>query len=396
MWSYLSIELKTFFTNKKNIAVYTFLLGFAIFYAFRLAPAYDPIEKVDIHEIEARYLTREEFLISQKYSLVGQKHPSVTFAIGVFETLNPIDLRRMEALENKDLQAYAKATADWYRITDFYTASGGYFYYNPRYYTYGNNEAHQEGHLASLATAARYNEYATVDTRLNLEVLEEFTAIQTLYRLMDDYLPYVLLVACLLLSVDILLQDRKYPTLLRGYPIADWKKVAVKFMTAFIGTLALFIPIMIGYIIVGAQFGFGSLELPVPIYGKQQYTTITMTMYFLKTISLLLAWFAVIISFVLLLSLIIRNEVVNIIGGLMVIFAEFAYLDRGLGFFKPVENWVPTYTQVSKVITNMRNYYYESSGIVYSKGLTLLLATACILFVLSLVITLSKRYRLIK
>ena len=56
MWGYVNFEFKQFFTNKKNIAVLALLTFTAIFYAFRLAPAYDPIEKVSYDEIEATYL----------------------------------------------------------------------------------------------------------------------------------------------------------------------------------------------------------------------------------------------------------------------------------------------------------------------------------------------------
>lgn len=400
MWGYLKIELSKFFTNKKNIAVYVLLLSFAVFYAIRIAPAYDPIEKVDINQIEANYLTREEFLIQREGKDSSSSHPAVQYAMSIFPLWNEIELKRMEALQKKDLKEYTLTTSEWYLFTDSQTFGGGYYYYNPRYYTFGNNDAHMEGHLAYLATASKYAKYAEFKNQeLSLEVLEEFTAIQTLYRLMDDYLPYVLLVACLLLSVDVVLQDRKHPTLLRGYPIHDWKKLITKGITAFIGSLAIFVPLLIGYIIIGIQFGFGSFKFPVAIRladNPHGFETITMAKYFALTGTLLLAWFIVIISFVLLLSVILRNEIANLIGGLMLVFAEFYYLDKGYGYFKPVQDYLPTYTQVSHVVTNSKNYFYEASGIDFSKGLLLLSISAVILIILSVVITLSKRYRFIR
>ncbi len=396
MWSYLKIELSKFFTNRKNIAIYVLITCFALFYAIRLAPAYDPIEKVDINQMEASYLNREEFLISRIGADPTGDHPAVTYAMSVFPPWNTLELTRMEALQKKDLKLYAIATSNWYKFTDSQTYRGEYYFYNPRYYTYGNREAHEEGHLAYLATAARYEATAKLDSKITLEVLEEFTAIQTLYRLMDDYLPYVFLIGCLLLSVDIVLQDRKNPTLLRGYPISDWKKIIAKTLTAFIGSVCLVVPILIGYIIIGIQFGFGSLDLPIPIKSGYGFETITLKSYFIKTGILILCWFAVIISFVMLLSVTVRNEVANLIAGLIVIFSEFIYLDHGLGYLEPVENYPPTYTQVSQVVTNMKNYFYATIKIEYSKGIILLLGCAVILFALALVISLSKRYRFIK
>ena len=396
MWSYLKIELSKFFKNRKNIAVYVLLTCFALFYSIRVAPAYDPIEKVDIYQIEASYLNREEFLISREGKDPQQSHPSVRYAVAMFKPWNTIELSRMEAIQAKDLKLYARVTSEWYKFTDSVTYKGGYYYYNPRYYNYGNREAHEQGHLAYLSTAARYKAYSELESDISLEVLEEFTAIQTFHRLMDDFLPYVFFIGCLLLSVDIVLQDRKHPTLLRGYPIADWKKLIVKGVTAFIGSLCLILPLMVGYVIIGIQFGFGSLDFPVPIKSGTEFETITMTSYFAKTGILILCWFMVIISFVILLSVTLRNEIANLIAGLIVIFAEFIYLDRGVGYIKPVENYLPTYTQVSQVVTNMKNYFYTTIKIEFSKGLILLIGCAVILFALALVTSLNKRYRFIK
>jgi len=308
MWSYLKIELSKFFTNRKNIAVYVLLTCFALFYAIRLAPAYDPIEKVDINQIEASYLNREQFLISREGKDNSKAHPSVQYALAIFKPWNTMELSRMEALQAKDLKLYARVTSEWYKYTDQLTYKGGNYFYNPRYYTYGNREAHEQGHLAYLSTAARYAAYSELESDITIEVLEEYTAIQTFHRLMDDFLPYVFYIGCLLLTVDIILQDRKNPTLLRGYPIADWKKIIAKAVTAFIGSICLIIPLLVGYIIIGIQFGFGSLDFPVPIKSLYDFETITMASYFAKSAALILCWFALIITFVLLLCALLKRR----------------------------------------------------------------------------------------
>lgn len=396
MWSYCKIELSTFFTNKKNIAIYVLLICAAVFYAIKLAPAYDPIEKVDYAEIEARYLTRQEFLDSLEGRDLRRVHPSVRYAAEAFVPWNEMDQARMDALKTNDLIAYAKATSDWYGYTDWNTYRGGNFYYNPRYYTYGNLYAHEEGHLAYLAAAFRYTGYSELDRELTVDIFEERTALQTFQRLMDDYLPFVFYIGCLLLTVDIVVQDRRHPTLLRGYPLADWKKLLAKSITAFIGSVALFVPFFAGLVIIGIQSGFGSFDLPVPVYVDQSFTNITMGTYFAKTGSLILAWFAVLIGIVILFSVLLRNEFINILAGFASIAAEFLYFDRGYGYFKPIENYPTSYTQVGGVVTNIRNYLYESSGIVWSKGMLLLLACTCFCFILALIISLSKRYKLVK
>lgn len=395
MWPYFKIELNQFFKNKKNIAIYVLLLSFSIFYAIKLAPAYDPIEKVDRPAMEASFLTRDEFLQSKKGADLSRSHPSVRYAVQAFIPWNELETRRIEALDAKDLKAYAAATGEWYAYTDAHTLRGGNFYYNPRYYTYGNFEAHQEGHMAYITTGARYTAYADVDSELTVAIFEERTALQTLYRLINSYLPYVLFIASLLLSLDIVLKDRHHPTLLRGYPISDWKKLLAKGITAFIGSVLLIVPIVGGLLIIGLQSGFGNLQLPIPVLGDEWVETITLGDFFAKSAAMFLVWYCALISIVLLLSVVVRNEFINLAAGAVLVFAEFAYISRGLGYREPIENYPTTYAQIGHVISNMRNYYYETAAVTWSFGSLLLLATAGVCLLVTLLISLNKRYKLV-
>ncbi len=395
MWPYFKIELSQFFKNKKNIAIYVLLLSFSVFYAIKLAPAYDPIEKVDRPAMEASFLTRDEFLQSKKGADLSRSHPSIRYAVQAFIPWNELEKRRMEALDANDLKAYAAATGEWYAYTDAHTLRGGNFYYNPRYYTYGNFEAHQEGHMAYLAASARYTAYADVDTELTINIFEERTAFQTLYRLIDSYLPYVLFIASLLLSLDIVLKDRHNPSLLRGYPISDWKKLLAKGITAFIGSVLLIVPIFGGLLIIGLQSGFGSLHLPIPVFDEEWFEIITLGNFFAKSAGMILAWYFALISIVLLLSVVVRNEFINLAVGAVLVFAEFAYMSRGLGWRKPIENYLTSYAQIGQVVSKMRNYYYDTAAVTWSFGSLLLLATAGICLLITLLISLSKRYKLV-
>lgn len=400
MKAYLKIELTKFFTNRKNLAVYILVAACALFYAIKIAPFYDPIEKVDNDVMQAAYDTRLAFLESRKQKNNLHAHPAVIHAMFQFMSWNSLEVKRMAALEKNDLKEYAYFTNKWYIFADKQTYTTGYYSYNPRYYTYGNREAHEQGHLAYLSTATRYGKYVILDKKITIDVLEERTANQTIYRLLESYLPYVFYIGCLLLTVDIVLQDRRNPSLLRGYPIADWKKIFAKGIIAFVGSIALIIPMLIAYFIIAMQSGFGSLQLPIPVMIEENYKpafdTITLGQYFVQVGLLILGWFAVIISLILLLSVTIRQELANLAGGVFLIFSEKFYIDEGLGYFKPVENYLPTYTQVSKVVTNVKGFFYEAEGIVFLSGFTILTTTAFILMIITLGITLIRRYRFIK
>ncbi|MBD8035216.1 ABC transporter permease [Solibacillus sp. A46] len=403
MRGYFVFELKQFFTSKKNIAVFALLTFAALFYAFKLAPAYDPIEKVDYDEIEARYLTRAEFLDSMFGKSLYGYHESVGHAVSMFGFLNPYDERRLQALDEGDLRNYADETSDWYYYTNVYTYRNELLAYNPRYYMEDRRFAEEEAYYAYFEQFQRYDTYKRVWYDLTIEILEQRTALQTLERLLKGPLPYILLIATLLLTIDIVTKDRRHPSVLKGFPIADWKRLLVKVFVGLIGSVFLWIPIIVGLMIVGFQFGFGNLDLPVPVYGYElianeqgKFVHMSMGIFLFRCFLLLATWMVVIVSAVLLCSIIFRQEMFNLLVGGLLIFGDRFYASRGVGYFWNVEYFPISYVQVGNIVSKYQNFYFTSEGLHDMLGLKLLLASAAIIIVLTLLISLSKRFRLIK
>ena len=402
MLGYFVFELKQFFTSKKNIAVFALLTFTALFYAFKLAPAYDPIEKVDYDEIEARYLTRAEFLDSMFGKSLYDYHESVRYAVSMFGFLNPYDERRLQALDEGDLRKYADETSDWYYYTNVYTYRNELLAYNPRFYMEDRRFAEEEAYYAYFEQFQRYDTYKRVWYDLTIEILEQRTALQTLERLLKGPLPYILLIATLLLTIDIVTKDRRHPSILRGFPIADWKRLLVKVSVGLIGSVFLWIPIIVGLMIVGFQFGFGNLDLPVPVYGFElianeqgKFVHMSMGIFLIRCFLLLATWMVVIVSAVLLCSIIFRQEMFNLLVGGLLIFGDRFYTSRGVGYFWNVEYFPLSYVQVGNIVSKYQNFYFTSEGLHDMLGLKLLLASAAIILVLTLLISLSKRFRLI-
>ena len=322
MWGYFVFEFKQFFTNKKNIAVFALLTFAAIFYAFKLAPAYDPIEKVDYDEIEARFLTREEFLASMFGENLNDYHHTVRYAVNMFDFLNPYDERRLQALDEGDLRKYAVATRDSYFYTNIHTYRNDLLAYNPRYYMEDRRFAEEEANYAYFEQFQRYDAYKRVWYNLTIEILEQRTALQTLERLLKGPLPYIILIATLLLTIDIVTKDRRHPSILKGFPIADWKRLFVKVFVGLVGSVLLWIPVIVGLIIIGFQFGFGNFDLPVPVYGYEmiaqeegKFVYMSMGMFLFRCFLLLAVWMVVLISAVLLSSILFRQEMLNMVVG---------------------------------------------------------------------------------
>lgn len=403
MLSYFKFEFKQFFTNKKNLAIY-FLLAFAtFFYVFKIAPTYNPIESVDCDEIEARYLTRQEFLDNMEGKALNGFHPSVIYAIEIYKEINPIDKGRLDALDEGNLKKYADLTRDWYYFTNSITYRNEVFSYNSRYFTNNNKYAEDDAFYAYLEQAVRYDTYSKADYELSLKIFEQRTALQTVERLLKGLLPIVLIVCVLLLSIDIVKKDQRHPSILKGFPISDWKKLLVKMFVALLGSVLLFVPLIVGFFIIGLQSGFGNLNLPSPMYAAHldwrkdgKFELMTLGTFLIQSLTLLLTWFIVIINAVLLCSIIFRNEMVNFAVGLLLIFGENFYSSRYVGYFWDIQKYPTSYIQVGEIISKRRNFYYMNDDLNFTLGLQLLYGLAGIFILLTLLIALNRRYRLIK
>ena len=402
MWNFIKWEALQFIGNKKNQAVYIILLLLSIYYAVTVAPNYDPIEKVSRDEMQAAYDTREAFLESLKER--DNLHPEVQFAASLFPAWNEVEKRRIDALDEGDLITYASATGEWYTKTnELIIQYGDYFYYNPLYYTHGNSFARDDGYYAYGYTSSRYEHYSQGERQLSYELFEERTALQTLQRLVNDFLPFVLLISCILLTADIVLKDRRNPSIVKGFPISDSKRMLGKGLVAVIGSLVALIPLSAGLFIIGLQQGFGDFMLGVPIYNTdvtifnyrpdlEIFTTIPMWKFLLLNLAFLTLWFLALVAVILLLSITVSLEFINIAVGLGIIFVEFLYFERAVSPFTNAY-WYPTsYIQVGQVISGTRDFLYASQLFTMERGMLLVAGSTAVCIVCILLITTNKRF----
>ncbi|PYF08342.1 ABC transporter permease [Ureibacillus chungkukjangi] len=397
MRAYFKFEFIQFMFNKKNIAVYVILLFFACFYALKIAPAYDPIEKVDREEIEARFLTREDFL--NNVVLDENTYPLTRFAAAIYPEWNEYDKQRLDALAAGDMKKYAEATFNWYVYSDNMIFRNGkdILYYNSRYYTAGNLYATEDGHYAYMYSASRFDGYAKGDSNLSINVFEERTALQTLQRLLHSYLPLILLISCILFAADIVLKDKKNPSLIKGFPISVWRSLLVKGGVALTGSILTVIPLAVGFVIIAIRNGIGDLNLPVPVfsYKTKAFTTISMGEYLFQNALLILFWFFMLISLLLLVSIIVKNEFANLVAGCVVVFAEYYYYVRGLGYVKDIHWYPSSYVQVGQIIAGYREYLNNSVALTLKNGLLVMAVCTVICLLLTFIISNHRRYKLL-
>lgn len=376
---YVKWELKLFYYNRKNIIIFVILSIASLYYALYLAPAYQPIETVNKKEIEARYEDRKEFL--EHANLGPGAHYYTLFAYQIYQEWNEIEGNRLAALNHWDLQAYAQATHEWYLYAAEMIRTDPYdvLRYHPSYYTYGNKYPKQDGHYNYLYSAERYGEYATADYNLNLNIFEERTAFQTLKRMMESYLPYILLISCLLLSNDIVTKDRKHPSIVNGFPMTPFKRIMLKGVVAFIGSLTTIAVLLPAFIIIGFREGFGTITLPAVVYefeilNNGTFGNISMGMFLLQCFGMILLFFILFIGLILLLSIIFKNEYVNLVIG-SICFLEMFYYERG----NLIDDWLSylpsSYVQIADVISGYKNYVLLTGSITAKTGFIALLST---------------------
>ncbi|KGR78855.1 hypothetical protein [Ureibacillus manganicus] len=403
MWAYFKFELTQFIRNKKNIAVYVILLFLACFYAFEMAPSYKPIERVDAREIESRYLVREAFL-SEFRDNPDRFSGMAGFGLAIYPEWNRLEKDRLDALNTGDYIKYSEATSGWYVYSNNFTYNSDFFSYSPGYYSHGNLYAEDDGYYGYLYSASRYKGYAEGKSELSLNVFEERTALQTVQRLLESYLPLILMIGCIFLTVDIVLKDRLNPTILKGFPISDWKKVVVKGFVALIGSIGMVLPLSIGLIFIGINYGFGDFNLPVPIYTlgedvaiflKGDFVNIPMGHYLLENFMLIALIFIFLISLILLSSMVIKNEFANLVVGAVFITNEVFYFKRGIGYWHEVELYPTNYVQVGQILSGYRNYIYGSSQLILNNGLIVMGISSLVLVVFIFIISKIKRYKLI-
>ncbi|MEK3765759.1 ABC transporter permease [Solibacillus sp. FSL K6-4121] len=403
MREYLKIEFKHFFMNKKNIFIYILLTFAAFFYAYKVAPAYDPIEKVDREEIEARYLTRQEFIESIEKRDNEDIHPVTIQAYHMFSEVNPLDKARLDALDTVDLKKYAQLTSEWYFKTNYMTYYNEHLSYNSRYYMKQRELAFDRGFYNSLEQYARYGAYAKANYNLSINQFEQRTALQTVERLLNGPLPIILITCALLLAIDVVLKDRLHPSVLKGFPLTDWKKLLSKMFVAYIGSLALFLPLLVGFVVIGMQSGFGHFQLPSPVFTNisewQQvgsFDMMTLGTFLAQSLALILMWFLVVIAVVILCSVLFRHEMVNLAVGTLLIFGERFYLSRNVGYFWDIEKVPTSYIQVGRIVSKQYNFFLASESLDYLLGIQLLAISAAIVLIITLLIAKNKRFMLIK
>ena len=388
MWSYFKWELRAFFTNRKNMAIYLLVLFFSLFYWLQIEANFSIIETVSKDKLEASVDTKDDFLAN--VNLKGETHPSTLEAVALFEPLVKIEKAQLKALEDKDYRELAKVRSEWY----WYGADN-----NPLYYRGGNIYAKEEANYAQTATHFKLLGYAEGKEDVTLKVMNEQTASHALVRALNHLLPMIFILLGLVFSMDLIAKDRQHKSLIKGLPLSDGKKITVKFATAFIGVLISVIPLSVGFIGIGLQNGFGYLNLPVPVsYYKEgmpllsdlMFENITFGNYLLQSVTLISLLVALVIVINLILGMWIKNAYFLLIITLSLPFIELLYNRFGYGDIHTITYLPTSYVRVGDVLTGHRSFFWADVNLNFQSGV---LTVGVCLLVMLVILGLHSRFK---
>ncbi len=387
MKDYFFHEAKIFLKNKKN-QVSLFLLLFAsLYYALVLVDQYEPIQQVNPTQIEARYQDRQEFLDS--FVTTDGTYPLASYAFYVFPRWNELDHARLQALEKKDWQTYAQKTSEWYEYSDFVYMEGAVesLRYDTQYYRWGNWWAKDDGHFAYRRETNKYRAFATVDKSLSINAFEERTALQVFVRLSQKLLPILLLTLLIVLMSDVVVVDYRHKSIVNNYPVTAFQRMLCKMGLVPLALLAMLLVLFPSFSIISFKYGLGSFSYPVPIYfnqllGEGTFQIISIGQYLGLFVGILGLWMLLVTAFIFVSSQLFKNEIVNILLALLIVFGEAFYFSRGSGEFKPIEFIPSSFINIGEVITGYKNFLYATEKISLSSSLYVLLPLLLILMIL--------------
>ena len=388
MWTYFKFECRSFFTNRKNLAVYLLLLFLSLFYWLQIESNFQSLERVQPKELKASVETKSEFL--RTVNREGDVHPLTQSAIDTFPAIVENEENQIQALKDKDYHTFATFRSEWMLIAPA----------NPLY-AKDNNIYFQEEML--FDRNAKYTELVALGKSkdpVTLDSINDKTAIKALIRSMDSVLPLVLILSAIIFSMDIVAKDRKHTSLMKGLPLSEAKRMFIKALVIVLGMFLAILPLTIGFLGIGLSQSFGSLSEPIassfylgnkPLLSELSYRIIPASQYLMNFTLLISLFIICFILISLLLSYWIKNAYFLMVVLLGLPFIELFYNRFGYGDIHRITYLPFSYVRVGEVVSGHRGFFFADPTLTYQMGLIVVLISSGILFALLAIVTRFKR-----
>ncbi|MCM3711219.1 hypothetical protein [Sporosarcina luteola] len=254
-------------------------------------------------------------------------------------------------------------------------------------------------------TMMRFEDYLTNDYPITYGLMYEKTGLQALQKFLQTNGILFLLFCAIFFSSDMLSRDRKNRSVLQGIPLSWYRQLNLKSLSAFFYSLLISSGILVvGVVVMSMQFGFGYLNLHVPIMIAQQ--TFTIEDYDVISIAVFLGRTLIVVPLVIflfirlnaILGLLFKNEWLVLLVSSLLLFSDRLFVSRTTReiFGKDISFFPQTYFDYGKIVTGDKNFLLNTETITYMKGIFVLLITIAVielvLFILSKIINKRRFY----
>lgn len=244
----------------------------------------------------------------------------------------------------------------------------------------------------------RLNSYLEGVPDITFHLIQEKTAWQQIHLFFLNWGPLILLTLTIFLVSDVITGEREARTQKAGIPYSWRRYLFVQSLAAFCFVGLFFIAVFSWFFLVnGILFGFGNLDLKVPLYTySSDYVTnntvfglMKIGSFLIKVLPFLVLFMYLTIRLSVLLSLLFKNDVVVLTLGIFAIIFEKLYYNRRMRDILGIDlSFFPqTYIDFGKVISGEKNFLLNTPTMTMGRGLIVIIGTIVVLEILFWVAT---------
>lgn len=237
---------------------------------------------------------------------------------------------------------------------------------------------------------------------VSVHMLEDKTAIQQLYRFVERYLPLFFLIITVFIASEVLVSDRKHPTIKAGKPI-DWRMyILYQSIAVFVISSLYMLGTMMFYTLInGLLFGFGPLNTEITKYRLVEhedsrinvfrgdisfFETQNAWVYVLLSVIFIAIMMFIIIRISMLFSLIFRHDIIVLVLGILIVTITSIYLADGSEGIFGIDPWFlpQNYIEIGRVLMGEQNFIAFTDQFTFTNGLITMGITLLVVEVLLL------------
>lgn len=367
--------------NKKNRLVWIIAFLGVLIYSGLILPNTEPMDTVDMERLEIDLLGNQGLMKAQ-------------FEAGSTEANNYTGLSTYGEAKNKFEQQRAfKIAVDTGNVRQYIQLN-----YLPEDlskeimddYLKNSEEPMKDLHYDQSNKRLRLNSYLEEIPAITFHLVQEKTAWQQIHLFFLNWGPLIILILTVFLVSDVTTGEREARTQKAGIPY-NWRKYLwVQSMAAFCFVCLFFAVVFIWFFLVnGILFGFGSLDLKVPLYTySSDYTTndavfglMEIGTFLIKVFPFLVLFIYVMVRLSVLFSLLFKNDVVVLTLGVFAVVFEKLYYSRRMRDILGIDlSFFPqTYIDFGKVVSGEKNFLLNTSTITMDRGLLVMVGTVLVI-----------------